>query len=147
MDAKATNDPKIAQKFLDEGRQTCLTYEITLLPTPMTTDYKQTDCKGNWNRHSPPLGTIVHGVDFGRFTPAIKRWEQTIGRPAPEPTQPDGKDGAHRLSALFSEWMMGLPDGWITSCDLTRIEQLKACGNGVVPQQAKLALSILDVKL
>lgn len=117
-----------------------------LLPTPMTTDYKQTDCEGNWNRHSPPLGTIVHGP-WGRFEPAIKRWEQTINRPAPTPTQPDGKDGQHRLSAHFTEWLMGLPNGWITNAGLTRNEQLKACGNGVVPQQAKLALEILDVKL
>lgn len=38
---------------------------------------------------------------------------------------------------------MGLPEGWVTDCDLTRTEQLKACGNGVVPQQAELALRIL----
>jgi DNA (cytosine-5)-methyltransferase 1 len=39
--------------------------------------------------------------------------------------------------------MMGLPDGWITDCGLTRNEELKACGNGVVPQQAELALRML----
>jgi hypothetical protein len=120
---------------------------IHYLPTPMTTDYKQTDCEGNWNRHSPPLGTMVHSTDWGRFEPAIRRWEQTIQREAPAPTKPDGKDNAHRLSAEFTEWMMGLPQGWITDCDLTRNEQLKACGNGVVPQQAKLALEIMDIKL
>jgi DNA (cytosine-5)-methyltransferase 1 len=38
--------------------------------------------------------------------------------------------------------MMGLPDGWVTApaIGLTRNEQLKACGNGVVPQQATAAL-------
>jgi hypothetical protein len=36
--------------------------------------------------------------------------------------------------------MMGLPKGWITDAGLTRNESLKACGNGVVPQQAELAL-------
>jgi DNA (cytosine-5)-methyltransferase 1 len=38
--------------------------------------------------------------------------------------------------------MMGLPDGWVTAPEigLTRNEQLKACGNGVVPQQAIAAL-------
>ena len=35
---------------------------------------------------------------------------------------------------------MGLPDGWVTDVGLTRNEELKACGNGVVPQQAELAL-------
>ena len=40
---------------------------------------------------------------------------------------------------------MGLPEGWVTSpvIGLTRNQQLKALGNGVVPQQAELALSIL----
>ena len=40
---------------------------------------------------------------------------------------------------------MGLPTGWVTSPEigLTRNEQLKACGNGVVPQQAVLALWML----
>lgn len=38
--------------------------------------------------------------------------------------------------------MMGLPAGWVTdpAIGLTRNEQLKACGNGVVPQQAAAAL-------
>ena len=82
-------------------------------------------------------------IEWGKFEPAIRRWEQTIGRPAPAPTKPDGKDGAHRLSSAFTEWMMGLPDGWITDCGLSRNDELKACGNGVVPQQAELALRIL----
>jgi DNA (cytosine-5)-methyltransferase 1 len=37
--------------------------------------------------------------------------------------------------------MMGLPAGWVTDVpDLSRTEQLKALGNGVVPQQAAAAL-------
>jgi hypothetical protein len=114
-----------------------------LLPTPMTTDHKQNDSPAAWNRHSPQMGTIVHSIEWGKFAPAIERWEQLLGRPAPAPTKPDGKDGAHRLSSAFTEWMMGLPEGWITDCGLTRNEELKACGNGVVPQQAALALRIL----
>jgi len=37
---------------------------------------------------------------------------------------------------------MGLPDGWVTdpAIGISRNEQLKACGNGVVPQQAIAAL-------
>jgi DNA (cytosine-5)-methyltransferase 1 len=77
---------------------------------------------------------------WGKFEPAIRRWEEVLGRPAPAPTKPDGKDGNHRLSSKFTEWMMGLPDGWVTDVGLTRNEELKACGNGVVPQQAELAL-------
>ena len=84
-------------------------------------------------------------ISWGKFEPAIRRWEQVLGRPAPAPTNPDGKDGNHRLAAEFTEWMMGLPAGWVTdpALGLTRVEMLKLCGNGVVPQQAKLALEIL----
>jgi len=78
--------------------------------------------------------------NWGKFAPAIQRWEEVTGRKAPAPTKPDGKDGNHRLSSEFTEWMMGLPAGWITDVGLTRNEELKACGNGVVPQQAELAL-------
>jgi len=37
---------------------------------------------------------------------------------------------------------MGLPDGWVTdpAIGISRNEQLKACGNGVVPQQAYAAI-------
>jgi DNA (cytosine-5)-methyltransferase 1 len=40
---------------------------------------------------------------------------------------------------------MGLPEGWVTDPELglARNEQLKLCGNGVVPQQAALALTVL----
>jgi DNA (cytosine-5)-methyltransferase 1 len=43
--------------------------------------------------------------------------------------------------------MMGLPAGHVTDVDITRTEQLKALGNGVVPQQAELALSILWARM
>lgn len=82
-------------------------------------------------------------TNWGKFEPAIRRWEQTLGRPAPSPTKSDGKDGNHRLSSAFTEWMMGLPSGWITEVGLSRNDELKACGNGVVPQQAELALRAL----
>jgi hypothetical protein len=82
-------------------------------------------------------------TNWGKFEPAIRRWEAIIGRPAPEPTKPDGKDGNHRLSSKFTEWMMGLPDGWITGHNLKRNDELKLAGNGVVPQQAELALRLL----
>lgn len=74
---------------------------------------------------------------------AIRRWEAVTGHVAPAPTNPDGKGNTHRLSARFVEWMMGLPDGHVTSVGLTRNEQLKALGNGVVPQQAELAVRTL----
>ena len=40
--------------------------------------------------------------------------------------------------------MMGLPAGWVTDVPgLKRAEQLKALGNGVVPQQAAAALQYM----
>lgn len=39
--------------------------------------------------------------------------------------------------------MMGLSDGWVTDCDIPRTAQLKILGNGVVPQQARLAWGVL----
>ena len=40
---------------------------------------------------------------------------------------------------------MGLPTGWVTdpAIGISRNDQLKALGNGVVPQQAALAVSLL----
>ena len=90
-----------------------------------------------------PKSRLETVTNWGKFEPAIRRWEQVIERKAPAPTKPDGKDGNYRLSSSFTEWMMGLPEGWITDVGLTRNEELKACGNGVVPQQAELALRIL----
>lgn len=118
---------------------------IEMLPTPTTQDAKNNGGPSQFDRNSLPLNTQVLTTDWGKYEPAIKRWEQITNMPAPAPTKPDGKDGNHRLSAEFTEWMMGLPAGWITDPEigLTRNEQLKACGNGVVPQQAELALRTL----
>ncbi len=78
---------------------------------------------------------------WGDYADAIDRWV-SLTRPAPSPTEL-GPKGSPRLSARFSEWMMGLPDGWITDVPgITRNEALKACGNGVVPQQAAAALRV-----
>lgn len=118
---------------------------MALLPTPTTQDAKNNGGASQHERNTKPLNTqVLVEQDWGKFEPAIRQWEQITGRPAPAPTKPDGKDGNHRLSSLFTEWLMGLPQGWITNAGLTRNDELKACGNGVVPQQAALALALLD---
>nr|DAM98326.1 MAG TPA: antirepressor [Caudoviricetes sp.]DAT85151.1 MAG TPA: antirepressor [Caudoviricetes sp.] len=47
-----------------------------------------------------------------------------------------------RLSTRFVEWLMGLEDGHVTGEDLglTREQQLRLLGNGVVPQQGAAAI-------
>src|SRR5699024_3871535 len=80
-------------------------------------------------------------VAWGAYEPAIRRWETIIGRPAPEPTEPTGRDGKPQLSAKLTEWIMGLDEGWVTGVPgVSRANQIKMCGNGVVPQQALAAL-------
>lgn len=92
----------------------------------------------NGNGIGTPLGIAIQ-LDFGQYAPAIARWE-ALTRTAPPPTEPTGKGGAHRLSARFVEWLMGLPDGWVTDVPISRNDQLKALGNGVCPQQCAAAV-------
>jgi DNA (cytosine-5)-methyltransferase 1 len=81
---------------------------------------------------------------FGKYQPAIRRWELTLnGAPAPAPTEPNTK-GNPRLNPQFSEWLLGWPAGWVTQVPgLSRNDKLRIIGNGVVPQQAAAALTYL----
>lgn len=81
---------------------------------------------------------------WGKYEPAIRRWETVLGKPAPPPTEPN-KNGNPRLSAAFSEWLMGWPAGWVTdpAIGISRSDQLRIVGNGVCPQQAVAALRYL----
>jgi DNA (cytosine-5)-methyltransferase 1 len=47
------------------------------------------------------------------------------------------------LSPAFVEWLMGLPGGFVTGLGLPRTLALRVLGNGVVPQQAAVALWLL----
>ena len=91
-------------------------------------------------------GKFVSGTsttNFGPYAPVLQQWENILGRPVPEPTVPGGTGGRERLNPRFVEFMMGLPEGWVTDVPIGRNAHLKALGNGVVPQQAQLALTIL----
>lgn len=82
-------------------------------------------------------------ISWGAYGPVIRRWERVLGRLAPAPTILAPK-GGQRLNPKLNEWMMGLPDGWITDVpEVTRNEALKLAGNGVVPQQAEVALRFM----
>ena len=127
------------------------------LPTPSLSDVKTprrgdqlTDTIEN-NTHTINLADAVefqHGRDskhaqWGKYAPAITRWE-SLTRPAPAPTEPN-KNGNPRLSAEFSQWLMGWPDGWVTdpAIGISRNDQLRILGNGVVSLQAAAALRYL----
>lgn len=125
--------------------------KANLLPTPVVRDYKDGQAP-SIRDGKVSVDTVGRAVmnsgeisDFswGRFESAIRHWETVTGNLAPKPTKPDGRNGAHRLSSEFTEWMMGLDSGWITSAGLSRMAELKAAGNGVVPQQAEFALNLL----
>lgn len=89
------------------------------------------------------LGECPSPIAWGAYEPAIRRWEHSLNRPAPAPTEA-GPKGGQRLSPRFVEWLMGLPAGWVTDVPgLSRNDQLKALGNGVVPQQAIHAIRLL----
>lgn len=84
---------------------------------------------------------------WGPYRAAIERAERAFGRPAPVPVEPGAK-GQPRLAARFGEWLMGLPDGHVTAVPgLSRNDQIKLCGNGVVPAQAQLAVGLLLAQL
>lgn len=74
---------------------------------------------------------------WGKYEPSIRRWER-LTRPAPPPTVPGDRNP--RLNPVFVEWMMGLPEGHVTGHGLKHNACLRLLGNGVVPQQAALAL-------
>lgn len=80
-------------------------------------------------------------TDWGKYNGAVRRWEAVLGRPAPEPTVE--RNDKRRLNPQFVEWMMGLPDGWVTGHGLSAAQELKMLGNGVVPQQAHAAITQL----
>ena len=133
-------------------------HQITdLLPTPNTMEHlpaRTGEARERQLRRGDPEGSRRESMgnlrediaeipegQWGKYEPAIRRWETVLGRPAPEPTEQAPK-GGRRLSARFVEWMQGLPDGWVTDpvLGLSRVQQLKMLGNGVVTAQAVEAL-------
>lgn len=114
-----------------------------LLPTPSVADTQGGRKARSGNRSDELLlNGLAAAEAFGPYASAIERWEHVLGRRAPDPTEP-GKTRP-RLSSRFVEWLMGLPDGHVTDVGLTRNQELKALGNGVVPQQGAAALAHLD---
>jgi DNA (cytosine-5)-methyltransferase 1 len=82
------------------------------------------------------------GIVWGKYEAVIRRWEELIGYPAPCPI--GWVKTGRRITPEFVEWMMGLPPAFVTGVPgISRTRQFTVLGNGVVPQQAVMALSIL----
>ncbi|MEV0357150.1 DNA cytosine methyltransferase [Nocardia sp. NPDC050697] len=127
---------------------------VALLPTPQA-------CDGNGGKASAALGGfrdsgakravglpdaarhLLPTAEGVRFAAAIRR-QELASRPAPSPTE-SGANGGPRLSPAFAEWLMFWPAGWATdpAIGLSRTDQLRVIGNGVVPPQAVAAFSQL----
>jgi len=90
-------------------------------------------------QHSQRDISSIGEVAWKRYEAAIRRWEAVMGRQAPYPVE-QGTRGQPRLAAVFSEWLMGMPRGFVTDLGLPYDAQHRALGNGVVPQQAAVAL-------
>ena len=115
-----------------------------LLPTPQATNAPRSSAGYGPNLHE--VATSADLSIFGPYAASIARWEQITGRAAPAPSTPSRRPGGKpQLSTRFVEWLMGLPDGHVTGpdLDLPREQELRLLGNGVVPQQAALAVGML----
>lgn len=144
-------------RYSSAGHQSTLPGEVRLLPTPrvggggdceserrrnspgleseVAMNYLPTptasDCTGGGQNPDRRVGHTMQLIDevlttaWGKYEPAIRRWESIVG-PAPAPTEPN-KNGNPRLSAAFSEWLMGWPAGWVTdpAIGISRNDQLR----------------------
>lgn len=137
-----------------------------LLPTPTVNDSRNGRnatagrSEGAQFNTGWTLSDVAYAEKWREYATAIARWEQLIGRPAPEPTVP-GRTGKPALSPLFVEWMMGLPEGHVTKHVPTvnakgrrraeaniRSVALRLLGNGAVPLQLAHAIrSQLDEQI
>lgn len=114
---------------------------LKLLPTP-TANRPDGRKSESFSKGRLSFYEIIKANSWEEFTPAMDHWAGVLGRPVPKPTQ-TSKSGTRLLSPAFVEWMMGLPWGWVTDIDISRAQQLRALGNGVVPQQGAAAITQL----
>lgn len=141
------------------GRRNLDDAVMAMLATPTARDWKDNgDFTVNARRRSLPhqikeLSDVAYADRWGKYAEAIALHEQVFGRPAPEPTQISQRNGKPQLSARFVEFMMGLPEGWVTDIPTevlvdsprksVRNAQLSLLGDGVVPAQGAAAFSFL----
>ena len=127
---------------------------VVVLPTPLASEVEKGYFGERKSKGQLFLSNVIAteylptpkstGNQWGKYAAAIRRWEHARGVPAPDPTVVSPSTDRPVLSPMFTEWMMGLPSGWIADVPgITRAEAIRACGNGVVPQQGATALTWL----
>ena len=121
----------LAARHGNNGHGRSLSVEVRLLPTPTANRGRNATAgrsPGAVYKPGVTLLDVAYADRWDEYGPAIQRWAEVVGRPPPEPVDDEG-----RLAAPFVEWMLGWPDGWTVG---SRVQRIRQCGNGVVPQQA-----------
>ena len=119
-------------------------------PTEVSTKSRER-CPVHGDPQEGRPGEELRDMREGLDAQEVRQWA-TGGQLPPEaaleggPREADARESVgescackRRLSPEFVSWMMGLPAGWVTDLGLTRNEELKILGNGVVRQQAAAA--------
>jgi len=146
--AKSGNHNKFIADTDSRRSQIQITGQITSKPkssgisnSELITD-TTSDARQKSRRTDTSIRTTYNGLQRGqdkRQAWGKHRFSSQMEREAIPPALDEGK-----LNVKFVEYMMGLPVGWVTDLDLSRSQQLKMLGNGVVPQQAYYALELLN---
>jgi DNA (cytosine-5)-methyltransferase 1 len=120
-----------------------------LLPTPQARDYNRAQLPEvrRAGGHQVNLSDVARELaenwehdGWGRHAPAIRGWEQIVGRPAPLPAERTRR-GSFRLAVNFAQWCQGLPEDWVSGVPLLPYyAMIRILGNAVVPRQAAVAL-------
>jgi|TARA_R100000655_G_scaffold1922_4_gene7257 DNA (cytosine-5)-methyltransferase 1 len=114
----------------------------SIIRNEVSSDTAGFGCETSWSRYGLEEKEESHIFgQFGPYEPAIRRWADIIRRLPPRGTINTG------VNPPFVEWMMGLPEGWVSDIVSSTSAQLKMYGNGVVPQQAAYAMKTLIERL
>lgn len=114
---------------------------LNMLPSPRASDGSNGGPNQGVASGDVALSSAVQPERWGKYAAAVARHTDVMGTLPPEPTE-IGPKGGRRLAAAFSEWLMMLSAGHLTSV-LDRNPALARAGNGVVPLQTATALRLL----